>query len=424
MKLVNVGLNHKTATLEIREKLAFPSDKIPEALGKLLDQHVLDEAMILSTCNRVEIYGATPRPEIALHQLPQFLADFHHLPLESIQKHLYAYSGEEAILHGCRVASSLDSMVLGEPQIMGQMKEAYELATEAGSVGSILNRYLHRVFHVAKKIRTETEIALGPVSVSYMAVLLAKKIFGDLKNKKVLLVGAGKMGQLASRHLKNQGVAEIWVANRNFEKAKEIAKVCEAKPLFFDDFYFSLPMVDVVITSVACEDYILKPEHIHKAMKLRKNTPMFMIDIAVPRNVDPEINHIYNVYLYDLDDLQKLVEANQKERAEEARKGELIALQESKKFMEELEKLSITPTIHLLSTKFEKIRKQEFQKALLRLKDLTPEQQAVLEAMSASIVNKILHDPLLALKTQGLEKDSPPHSYLEIIQKIFRLDEV
>lgn len=424
MKLVNVGLNHKTAPLEIREKLAFSSDKIPEALGKLLDQHVLDEAMILSTCNRVEIYGATPRPEIALHQLSQFFSDFHHLPLESFQKFLYAYSGEEAVLHGCRVASSLDSMVLGEPQIMGQMKEAYELATEAGSVGGVLNRYVHRVFHVAKKIRSETEIASGPVSISYMAVLLAKKIFGDLKNKKVLLVGAGKMGQLASKHLKSQGVAEIWVANRHFEKAKEIATACEGKPLFFDDFYFSLPMVDVVITSVACEDYILKAEHIHKAMKLRKNTPMFIIDIAVPRNVDPAINDIYNVYLYDLDDLQGLVAANQKERIQEAHKGEQIALQESKKFIQELEKLAVTPTIHLLSTKFEKIRKQELQKAILRFKNLSPEEQAVLEAMSASIVNKILHDPLLALKTQDLEKENHPHSYLEIIQKIFRLDEV
>lgn len=424
MKLVNIGINHKTAPLDIREKLAFPSEKIPVALATLLDQQILDEALILSTCNRVEIYGASSRPEIALHQLQQFLSNFHDMPLESFQDFLYLHSGEEAVLHGFEVASSLDSMVLGEPQIMGQMKDAYELASEAGSVGGVLNRYLHRVFHVAKKIRTDTEIASGPVSVSYMAVLLAKKIFGDLKNKKVLLVGAGKMGQLASKHLKSQGVAEIWVANRNFEKAKEIAKVCDGKPLFFDDFYFSLPMVDVVISSVVCEDYILKPEHILKAMKLRKNTPMFMIDIAVPRNIDPAINDLYNVYLYDLDDLQGLVDANQKERMHEAKKGQQIAIQESKKFMQELETLAITPTIHLLSTKFEKIRKQELQKALLRFKNLSTEDQAVLEAMSASIVNKILHDPLLALKTQDLENEEHPHSYLEIIRKIFRLDEV
>ena len=424
MKLLTVGLNHKTAPLSIREKLAFANDKIPEALTSLLDQNILDEALILSTCNRVEIYGTSLKPEISISQIQHFLADFHHLDFEDLQKYLYSYSGQEAVLHGCRVASSLDSMVLGESQIMGQMKEAFELASEAGTVGSFLNRYIHRVFNVAKKIRTETEIASGPVSISYMAVMLAKKIFGEMAGKKVLLLGAGKMGQLASKHLKSQGVDEIWVANRHFEKAQEIATACEGKPLYFDDFYFSLPMVDVVITSTASEDYILKLEHIHKAMKLRKNTPMFIIDISLPRNVDPAIHDIYNVYLYDLDDLKSLVEANQSERRQEALKGEDIAEQEARKFVLELEQLSVTPTIHLLAKKFEKIRTQEIQKAFFRLKNLTPEQQSILEAMSASIVNKILHDPLLALKTQNLDTEDPSHTYLEIIQKIFRLDEI
>lgn len=424
MKLVSVGLNHKTAPLEIREKLAFSQEKIPQALKSLLDQHILEEALILSTCNRVEIYGVTPRPEISINQIEQFLSSFHGIPVETLHSHLYSHSGQDSVLHGYRVASSLDSMVLGESQILGQMKDAYELATESGTVGSILNRYLHRVFNVAKKIRTETEISSGPVSVSYMAVMLAKKIFGDLKGRKALLLGAGKMGQIASKHLKGQGIAEIWVANRSFEKAKEIALACDGKPLFFDDFYFSLPMVDVVIASTASENYLIKAEHIHKTMKLRKNSPMFIIDIAVPRNVDPEINNIYNVYLYDLDDLQSLVENNQKERSQEALKGESIALQEAKRFVQEIEKLSITPTIHLLSTKFEKIRQQELLKALSKLKNLAPEQQAILEAMSSSIINKILHDPLLALKTQDLEKGDRATSYLELIQKLFRLDEI
>lgn len=424
MKLVNVGINHKTASLEVREKLAFTSDKIPEALSRLLDQHILEEALILSTCNRVEIYGATSRPEMSIAQLQKFLSEYHQVPVESFQDSFYAYSGEKAALQGYRVASSLDSMVLGEPQIMRQMKDAYDLAIEAGSVGSILHRYLNRVFHVAKKIRTETEISSGPVSISSMAVLLAKKIFGNLEGKKVLLVGAGKMSHLAAKHLKSQGVSEIWIANRSFEKAKEMALSCEGKALFFDDFHLSIPEVDVIITSVTSEDYILRPATVSKAMKLRKNAPIFMIDIAVPRNIDPAINTLYNVYLYDLDDLQALVKANQKERESEASKGEEIALLESVKFVEELEKLALSPTIHLLSTKFEKIRQQELQKALGRLKALNPEQQSILEAMSAAIVNKILHDPLLALKTQDFEKENPSHSYLEIIQKIFRLDEV
>ncbi len=424
MKLVVVGLNHKTAPVSVREKIAFSNEKIPMALSQLLDLDILEEAMILSTCNRVEVYGATLKTESSIHQIQKFLSDFQKVPLEEIQTHLYSWSGDQAVLHGCRVASSLDSMVLGEPQIMGQMKEAYELASESGTLGSFLNRYLHRVFHVAKKIRSETEIASGPVSISYMAVMLAKKIFGDLKGRKVLLLGAGKMGQLASKHLKGQGVAEIWVANRNFEKAKEIAAACEGKPLHFEDFYFSLPMVDMVITSTAAEDYILKPDHIHKTMKLRKNSPMFIIDISLPRNVDPAINNIYNVYLYDLDDLNSLVDANQKERSQEALKGEEIARQETKKFIQELDHLSVTPTIHLLAKKFEKIREQEIQKALSKLKDITPEQKTILDSMSSAIVNKILHDPLLALKTQDLEKETHPHTYLEIIQKIFRLDEV
>ncbi len=424
MKLIMLGLNHKTASLEIREKLAFSSEKIPLALKALLDQHILEEAMILSTCNRVEIYGATARPETSILQIQKFLSDFHGLALENFQSYLYSYSGEEAILQGYKVASSLDSMVLGESQILSQMKEAFQLASEVGSIGSILHRYLNRVFYVAKKIRTETEIAAGPVSVSYMAVMLAKKIFGDLEGKKALLLGAGKMGELAAKHLKGQGMKEIWVANRHFEKAKEIAEMYEGKPLHFEEFYFSLPMVDVIITSTAVENYILRPEHIQKAMKLRKNAPIFMIDIALPRNIDPEINQLYNVYLYDLDDLENLVENNQKERAAEALKGEVIAKQEAKKFAHELEKLQLTPTLHLLSSKFEKIRQLELQKAFARLKNLTPEEQAILEAMSASIVNKILHDPMLALKTQNLEEEGGYQSYLEMIQKLFRLDEV
>lgn len=424
MKLIVIGLNHKTAPLEVRETLAFSSEKIPAFLQKVLDANFLEEAMLLSTCNRVEVYGVTNHPEKASVQIQKCLSEFHGLILESFQNHLYVHWDEAAVLHGFRVAASLDSMVLGEPQILGQMKDAYELATEAGTLGTWLNRYLHRVFNVAKKIRHDTEIASGPVSISYMAILLAKKIFGDLEGKKALLLGAGKMGQLAFKHLKNQGVKDIWVANRHFEKAKEIALTCDAKPLPFDDFYFSLPGVDVVITSTAAENYILKTEHIHKAMKLRKNTPMFIIDIAVPRNVDPEINHIYNVYLYDLDDLQSLVEANQKERLEEAKKGEHIAQLEVHKFMKEIETLSVTPTIHLLSNKFEKIRTQELEKAFSKLKNLSPEQKAILEAMSTSIVNKILHDPLLAIKAQNFDEEEGGQGYLQVIQKIFRLDEV
>jgi len=425
MRLVTVGLNHKTAPLEFREKLNFSPEVLKEALRQFSEASYTEECLILSTCNRVEIYGASRHPAQAVEEIKRFLSEFHQIPQPDLVPHLYSHQDEDAVRHGFRVASGLDSMVLGESQILGQMKEAYRWAGESGCIGSLLNRYLHRVFYVAKRVRSETEIGSFPVSVSYVAVMLAKKIFGSLKGRKALLVGAGKMSELAAKHLKSQGSPEIWVANRNFEKAVAMAKACEGNAVHFNDFLLSLPLVDVVITSTSSEDYLLKPEQIHEAMRLRKNRPMFIIDIALPRNVDPEINRIFNVYLYDLDDLKTVVESHQKERETEAEKAELLIHEETASFLKGLDTLSVTPTIQRLSKKFEKIRQKEVEKALSRLKDLSPEQIKVLEAMAVSIVNKILHEPMLALKNDptGASEDKSS-AYSEILQKLFRLDEV
>ncbi len=424
MKLIVIGMNHKTAPLEIREQFAFSPEKTKEALLLLLEKAFLQECFILSTCNRVEIYAATSQPALALAELKNFLSQFHSVNLEKINSFFYTHTYSDAVSHGFSVAAGLDSMVLGESQIFSQMKEAYRLATEVGGTGPLLNRYFHRVFHVAKKVRTETEMANIPVSVSYVAVMLAKKIFGNLEGKKALLLGAGKMSELALRHLKSQGNPEIWIANRSFEKALVLAEACQGQAIHFSDFHLSLPLVDVVITSTSSQEYLLTLSQIQEAMRLRKNRPLFIIDIAVPRNVAPEIHRVFNVYLYDLDDLQKVVESNLKEKKEEGKKAEAIILQESARFLEELKILSLHPTIERLAKKFDKVRQQELEKTFSKLKDLNAEQKAVLEACTQAIVNKILHEPLLALKAEPPTLSSEGrHPYLDLLHKLFRLDE-
>ena len=425
MRYVTVGLNHETAPLGLREKLAFSPEMIARALRTFSEASYTEECLILSTCNRVEIYGASSHPHQASEEIKRFLSDFHGVSPDSLKEHLYSHVHHEAIRHGFRVAAGLNSMVLGETQILGQMREAYRLAGAVGATGPFLNRYLHRVFSVAKRIRRETEIGNFPVSVSYVAVTLAKKIFGSLEGRKALLVGAGKMGEIAAKHLRSQGSPQIWVTNRSLEKAQAIAEACGGQAIHFNDFFLTLPLVDVVITSTSADGYLIKPEQIHEAMRLRKNRPMFIIDIAVPRNVDPSINRIFNVYLYDLDDLKTVVQGHQKEREAAAVKAEALIEEETDSFLKTLDTLSMAPTMERLSKKFEKIRLKEMEKALSRLKELNAEQKKVLEAMTSSIVNKILHEPMLALKNEPAS-DGPDGTsrYSEILQKIFRLDEV
>ncbi len=322
MNIIVVGLSHKTAPVEIRERVAFAPTAMEKPLRQVAALPGISEGLIVSTCNRVEVYAVSREAEAGIAHLRHFMADYHGLPTEELDSHLYDYQGEAAIQHIFRVASSLDSMVIGEPQILGQIKTAYGYAAEFKTAGLILNRLLHKAFSVAKRVRTETEIASNAVSVSFAAVELARKIFDSLTDKTVLLIGAGEMCELAARHFMNNGVAKVHVTNRTFERAQKLADEFGGKPILFDNFVDHLPQIDIVLTSTGAPNFILGHKTIEEVIRRRKYKPMFFIDIAVPRDIDPRVNAIENVYLYDVDDLQGVVQANLKERHKEAKKAE------------------------------------------------------------------------------------------------------
>ncbi len=420
MNIIIVGLSHKTAPIEIRERLAFSESSLEEALHRVKELPEIREGLIISTCNRVEIYANSSDNAQGPPRLSKFLSEYHQIPLEQIQKYTYNYTEQEAVHHLFRVASSLDSMVVGEPQILGQVKKAYQDALEHRATGGVLNRLFTRAFSVAKKVRTETGIANHAVSISFAAVELTKKIFGSLEEKLVMLIGAGEMAELAAKHLKSNGVREVLVTSRTYQRAEKMAEEFQGTPLPFDKYFDFLDKVDIVICSAAAPHYLIRPDKMEKVMKARKNQPMFFIDISVPRNIDPEINNIANVYLYDIDDLEKVVAVNIKERQKEAIKAEEIVKREVRQFCQGLENLEVVPIIKSLKEKMEGIRKKELEKSLSRLKELSPEQKEALEALTSSIINKILHDPITQLKKQESGEDDS--LYLEVTRKLFNLD--
>ncbi len=421
MNFLIVGLNHKSAPIEIREKLSFPSATIQEPLAKLCSLKAINEGVILSTCNRVEVMGVTNDVDKGLWQMKSFLSSFHSISMSELDPHLYTYSCEEAVRHIFRVACSLDSMVLGEPQILGQVKEAFGYATEHGTSGVIINKLFHKAFNVAKRVRTETKISSSAVSISYAAVELAKKIFGELQDKSVMLIGAGEMGELAARHLANNGIKEIFIANRTFERAVNMAKGFSGTPVMFREILHYLKRVDIIITSTAARDFIITPEMVKEAMRERRNSPAFFIDIAVPRNIDPKVNKVSNVYLFDVDDLQGVVAANLKEREKEARYAEKIVMEELEGFCQWVSSLNVVPTIKALREQFENIRKLEVEKTLPGLKNITEKEKKSLEAMTSAIINKILHHPVTHLKK---EHDSAEGDlYIEATRKLFDLND-
>lgn len=421
MNIVVVGLNHKTAPVEIREKISFQPAMLEDAHRKLLQTNGVTEGMILSTCNRVEIYACVGDIEAGTMAVRRFLSSFQDLPLERFEEHLFVCSDEEALRHLLRVASSLDSMVVGEPQILGQLKDAYHTSCKFKAAGVILNKLLHRAFSVAKRVRTETKIASSAVSISYAAVELAKKIFGTLDGKAVMLVGAGEMCELAAKHFINSGIKDIYVTNRTFERAQKLAEEFKGTPINFNEFQYNLHKVDIVLSSTGATHYIIKPEDVTSALRTRKQKPMFFIDIAVPRDIDPGVNDIDNVYLYDIDDMQGVIEANVKERSKEAEKAEAIIVEGLKDYTNWFKTLDLTPTIVGIRTKGEQIRRQEMDKALGYLSGISPAQVKVLESMTTAIVNKLLHNPIVALKTHA--KDHSRDMYLEVARNMFDLAE-
>lgn len=417
--IVLIGVNHRTAPVEVREKLGA-SKNADEVLSHLSQLFPLKEVLFLSTCNRVEMLFTTEMPKSAIEMVKKFLAEFNQVPLSQFESALYIYQQAEAVQHLFRVASSLDSMVVGEPQILGQIKDAYRLALKHRTAGPILNRLLHKSFSVAKRIRTETKLAHHAVSVSYAAVEMAKKIFGHLEDKKVLLIGAGEMAELAVQHLLNNGVKSITVANRTLERAIELAERFKGKPISFEERKDALQEVDIVISSTGAPHFVICHDDVKKVMRGRRHKPLFFIDIAVPRDIDPEINRLDNAYVYDIDDLQSAVELNKAKREKEARKAERIVEEETIKFQRWLDTLDVVPTIIALKHKLEEIRHKELNKTFSHLKHLSESDKKAIYTMTEAMIKKILHDPITFLKQK--EDREKIDVYLDITRRLFNLD--
>ncbi|MBI5098290.1 MAG: glutamyl-tRNA reductase [Nitrospirae bacterium] len=418
MNILIVGLNHKTAPIEVREKIAFDGPKLEEAINILKKSNAVKENIILSTCNRVEIYAGVSDMDSGIESIKDFISEFHKVSRDLLDKSLYLHKGTEAIRHMYRVASSLDSMVVGEPQILGQLKDAYDTALKNKTTGVLLNKLMRKSVSVAKRIRTETRIAASAVSISFAAVELAKKIFEDLSTKAFMLIGAGEMAELAARHLINSGVQDVFITNRTMARAEELALEFHGKVITFENFVQELLHTDIVICSTGAPHYILLKEQVHKTMKERKQKPMFIIDISVPRNIDPQINDLDNVYLYDVDSLQGIVDTNVQERAKEAEKAEQIVDEEIGSFLKWHASLAATPTVVALRNKAEEIRKAEFEKTVKKLGPMEEEKVKAIEYLTISIVNKLIHPPTAALKSENNDKET----MLDVVQKLFQLE--
>ncbi|MBW2485268.1 MAG: glutamyl-tRNA reductase, partial [Deltaproteobacteria bacterium] len=380
-----------------------------------------DEFCFLSTCNRVEVIFISPTAEETERKIRDFLFN-KSMSYDEAGKYVYLHQGEAAIEHLFRVGASLDSMIVGEPQILGQLKQAYRDATERDATGMILNRLMHKAFSVAKRIRTETDIGSSAVSISYAAVELAKKIFGNLKNKRAMLVGAGEMAELAAQHLMNQGVAEVVVANRTFERAVNLARCFNGKAVSLDELIPQLEQVDIMISSTGSPDIILHSSDVKPLMRQRRNSPLFLIDIAVPRDLDPKLNDLENVYLYGIDDLTQVVDINKAERDKEALRAERIVSEETLKFMLWLGSMEVTPTIVAIRQKAEAIRKAELERTLSGMNSLTEKEMKSLDKMTSAMMDKILHHPIVYLKKND-DSIKDKKVKLALIRKFFNLDQ-
>jgi glutamyl-tRNA reductase len=421
MKLLITGVSHKTAPVEVRECLAFREESLPAALADLRSREGIVEAVILSTCNRVEITVTTDDSADPQSVVDAFLADQKGISPQTIGPHLYRHEGQAAIHHLFRVAASLDSMVIGEPQILGQLKTAYAAAKDCGALCGWLDGLLSRAFSVAKRVRSETGIGQMAVSISYAAVELARKIFGSLQNRTVMIVGAGKMSELAARHLRRSGASHVFVTNRTHERAVEMAKLFQGTPVEYTRFVSMLPEVDIVIASSGAPHYILHKDEMQRVISARRNKPMFLIDIAVPRNIEPTINDLDNVFLYDIDDLQEVVNANLRERMKEADHAESMVTEEVERMMARLKVAEVTPLIVGIQEQLEQIRAGEIDKARRKFGPFTPEQEQAIEALTRGIINKIAHGPISELR-QNAGQPEGAH-VVAAIRKAFHLQD-
>jgi glutamyl-tRNA reductase len=398
MSIVLVGVNHKSAPIEVRERLAFSEDACAASLRELVDGELIREGLIVSTCNRVEVLTETTTGPFSdsAERVIQFLG--RDLPRDFFETNLYRHVDDSAVRHLFRVASSLDSMVVGEPQVLGQVRRAYSIALDAGTAGRVLNRLVHHAFRVAKRVRTETGIGANAVSISYMAVELGKKIFDSLKGQTALLIGAGEMAELSARHLVNAGVSRVMVANRTGSSAQQLADAFGGEAVSFERLSDYLAEADVVICSTGADQYVVTEEMAREALTRRRNRPSFFIDISVPRNIDPAIGKIPNMFVFDIDDLESVISSNIREREREAERAELIVESEIMRFQQALRALDAGPAIGTFRQTLQDIARLELSRRRAQLGSLTPEQERAIEALLLSTVNKISHPVLSHLR--------------------------
>lgn len=417
-----VGISHVSAPVELRECLAFSPEESRNALAEMKKAPAINEVVIISTCNRVEFLIAAYSPETAVKTAIKCLSETKSIASNIFEPVIYVHSGEKAVRHIFRVSASLDSMIVGEPQILGQIKEAYRLAVETKSTGVILNRLLHKAFSTAKRVRNETGIGDKAVSISYAAVELAKKIFGSLDEKTVLLVGAGEMAELAVEHLhRNRVSGSLFVANRTFEVGVNLAQRFSGTPLRFEEIGKALTQSDIIISSTGSPEYVIDYALVKPIMRERRNRPLFFIDIAVPRDIDPRINRLENAYVYDIDDLQGVIEENISTRNNESLKAERIIDEGVIRFQQWYASLDVVPTIKEIRCKLNTIAEIELTKTIQSMNNLSIEDVASLHKMIEAIVNKSLHDPMLFLKNPGSHRDKS--LYIDIFRKIFNIED-
>jgi glutamyl-tRNA reductase len=419
MPLILVGLNHRTAPVEVRERLGILEARLPETTQSLRAIDRVDGAAVLSTCNRVEVIVSTPDEDV-IAKIVEWLSERANAAVSELEKHLYILRHGDVIRHLFRVASGLDSMIVGEPQIGGQVKKAFVTAHELGTLDTLLTQLYENTLRVAKKIRTETGIGEHAVSVPYAAVQLAKKIFGDLRGLHVLLLGAGEMGELTAEHLHAQDVKQVFVANRSHDRALELARRFEGEAVQFDVVEEHLAKCDIVIASTAAPHYVVEPHQVLSALELRRKRNLFLIDLSVPRNIHPAVAELDGAYLYNVDDLQQVADANFDKRQEKARDAEQIVLREVDGFRRRLVAQDAVPTIVELQQRLEAIRTSELEKCLRKMGPVTAEQRSAVEAFSTQLVNKILHYPILQLK-EASEEPHERESLRRTIRKIFGL---
>ena len=417
MALLALGINHKTASVEVREKVAFAPEQMADALAQACEVAHLKEAVILSTCNRTELYCSTQLE--GTRALLDWLGDYHQLDADALQQASYAHWDQDAAQHMMRVASGLDSLVLGEPQILGQLKSAYAVSQEVGVVGAELSRLFQQTFSVAKKVRTDTAIGENPVSVAYASVSLAQHIFADLSDSKALLIGAGETIELVARHLKESGVSEMTVANRTLVRAETLAENFDAKAILLGDIPEALEDADIVIASTASQLPILGKGAVEAALKKRKHRPIFMVDIAVPRDIEPQVAELDDVYLYTVDDLREVIEENVRSRESAAREAEAMVAVGASEFMRQLRSLDAVSTVLAVRNQAEQVREQELEKALKQLAN-GKDAEAVLANLARGLTNKLLHHPTVQLRQASAEGRT---EMLELAQELYQLSE-